>query len=1023
MLSYAARDLVRNPGRTLAALAGVALAVALVAATAFFVDASAARMTQRAIAPVAIDMQAGLTTPLASPLQLTEVVSGTQSLAAGQTTTVTLTALNGSTQDMTNLVVKDEVAQPLAYVPGSTTLNGAPLPDVAGESPLPSGVRVSRLSANATFVVTYQVRATTAVASLQALAFHGSASSAEEPAAVAANAAPGLSIESLATRILGVPGVQSADAVGGVDLGAGTLRTTATTLNQPLRVIALNPDYLTHYQLITVPSGRYTTDSVLLSADAASALSVTPGQSVTLAVPGRTTPLSLKVGGIADLTHADPLFVSRSPDTQGEFAPVPNVIVVPISTFETSILPALRVDATSSAPQLKAAPFFELDLHVDRTRLNSDPTVAVVTTQGLKRSIERVAPGQVNVIDNLSDSLSAARGDTILAKILFLFLGLPGVLLAAYLSRYAGGLLAEAQRRERAALRARGAQPRHLVSVLTYTTVAVAVVGAAFGLAVGALVVGVMLGPSALRTASPNSLALSAGTAVGAGVLTTALALYLPGRRALFRETNDERRELEVSASPVWLRMRIDLVLLGAAAVVWFITVVAGGFKPTTAEGQSVSLSFYTLLAPLLGWLGATLLAVRLLLLAGRHLSTRKGQGFKGAASGVLRRSVQRRSLPIASAVIAVGLAVGFGSSLAILVSTYDAEKSADARFVVGGDIRVTPSVAAPQQITFAGRLHVPGVTAVTAVAQNSGAIVGTDKRALVAIDPATFSEVASLPDSFFSGISAHDAMAALQNDPAGVLISKEMARTFNVQTGDQVRVQLPVAGGKPVPVTFHAAGMFINFPGYPQGIDLVGNLSFYRNATGVSRADVFLLRTADPSPAGVAQVAQSLKQSIGSSSPLLIETTATAINRDSSTLTALNLRGLGSLEALFAVVMSAIGVAIFVFGLLLQRRNELVTMRALGMGLGQLRALVVGEATIVAALSLVIGGLVGAAMAVMFVQVLTPLFTIPPTGLTVPADELVLLATLVLGGVGLASLVSARVLRRLNPAELLREE
>jgi len=120
---------------------------------------------------------------------------------------------------------------------------------------------------------------------------------------------------------------------------------------------------------------------------------------------------------------------------------------------------------------------------------------------------------------------------------------------------------------------------------------------------------------------------------------------------------------------------------------------------------------------------------------------------------------------------------------------------------------------------------------------------------------------------------------------------------------------------------------------------------------------------------------------------------------------------------------MSAIGVAIFVFGLLLQRRKEFVTMRALGMGLSQLRALVVGEAAIVAVFSLVIGGIVGAAMALMFVQVLRPLFTIQPTGLTVPFGELLLLTTLVLGGVGLSTVASAGILRRLNPAELLREE
>jgi len=120
---------------------------------------------------------------------------------------------------------------------------------------------------------------------------------------------------------------------------------------------------------------------------------------------------------------------------------------------------------------------------------------------------------------------------------------------------------------------------------------------------------------------------------------------------------------------------------------------------------------------------------------------------------------------------------------------------------------------------------------------------------------------------------------------------------------------------------------------------------------------------------------------------------------------------------------MSAAGVAIFVFGLLLQRRKEYVTMRALGIRMSQLRSLVLGEATVVAALSLIVGAVVGGAMAVMFVQILSPLFTIPPASLTVPTGQLTVLATLVLGGMGLSVLLAARSLRRLNPVELLREE
>jgi ABC-type antimicrobial peptide transport system permease subunit len=59
--------------------------------------------------------------------------------------------------------------------------------------------------------------------------------------------------------------------------------------------------------------------------------------------------------------------------------------------------------------------------------------------------------------------------------------------------------------------------------------------------------------------------------------------------------------------------------------------------------------------------------------------------------------------------------------------------------------------------------------------------------------------------------------------------------------------------------------------------------------------------------------------------------------------------------------------------------------------------------------------------MAVMFVQILSPLFTIPPASLTIPTGQLAVLATLVLGGMGLSVLLAARSLRRLNPVELLR--
>lgn len=1033
MFSFVLHDLVRNPRRTLAAVAGVALAVGLFSGIVFFVDSSAATMTQRAVAPVSIDMQAGLASPLASPLALTETVAGPVSLSTGQTVTLTLTVTNTGNRPATALLVKDAPPAPLAYVPGTTTLNGKLVPDsrrvnpdggsVLVESALAGGLNVGDLATSGSSTITYQARAMAAVPSVQALSLSGSVTSHEELAPVAANAAAPLNLADLARQISRLPGVATVDPLGSLDLAAGSLKAGALSVNQPLRVFAFGPTYPAHYPMVRITSGTFSPGTVLLSPDAARALGAAPGAVVSLSVPGRVQPIPLKVGGVADFSRADALFASRSPDNQGEFVQVPNVVVVSMDVFQDTILPALRVDAASPRPVLTTPPALELDVHVDRARLATDPSTAAVFTQGLKRSIERTAPGQVAVIDNLSDSLNAAKGDAILAKILFLFLGLPGVLLAAYLSRYAGSLLAQAQRREQATLRARGASPRHLVRALAYNTVAVAALGSMLGLGLGLAAALVIFGPASLATAAPSSLLLSALLSIVAGITTTGLALYLPGLRSLRREASEERREMAAVAAPTWVRLRLDFAFLAAAALVGLITYLAGGFKPTAAEGQSVSLSFYTLLAPLLGWVGGSLLAVRLIIFTAARLPDRRTGRFGQLTSGTLGRSLKRRSGSLASGVIAISLAVAFGASLAIFIATYQSEKKADARFLVGADLRVTPSTLNPQPPAFASQLQVPGVSAVTAVAQTSNAVVGTDKRALVAIDAAGFPRVAALPDSFFSGTTASGAMASLRADPAGVLVSADLARTFNVQLGDRVKVQLADRSGKLVPVTFHAAGLFNNFPGFPQGVDLIGNLAYYQSATGSSSADFFLVKAADPSQPSVERVAALLRSGPGQKTPLLIDSTASAVNKDQSTLVALNLRGLGSLESLYTVLISAAGIAIFVFGLLLQRRKEYVTMRALGIRFGQLRSLVLGEAGLVALLSLVVGGLVGTAMAYMFVSILGSLFTLPPASLTFPAQQLAVLAFLVLGGMGVSGLIAARSLGRLSPVELLREE
>jgi putative ABC transport system permease protein len=909
MRSYVVRDLVRNPRRTLASVAGIALAVGLFSGVSFFVDSSSSQMTERAIAPVTLDMQAGLIDSL-----------GTGSAAA-----------------------------------------------------------------------------------------------------VIANT-PALTVAQMQSAIGAVHGVRAVEAFASVVLPAGSARGPAGAVTGPVTVMGFDPSYLQSLSLVRTTAGTYRAGTALLSQPTTDLLGATPGTTVSVMLPGRATPLTAPVSAVADFSAATSLFLSRSPDTQGDFVASPYVVAVDTATFRDVVLPAVRADAAATAPVLTAQPVVELHVGIDRAALAADPATALVTARGLARSIERIAPGDIAVTDNLGDALTSAQTDSILAKVLFIFLGLPGVALAAYLSRYAGGVLAEAQRRERATLRARGLSPRSLLRGLALNTVLLAALGSVAGLALGfgalALVLNGLHGDTGAYVVS---IALS----LGAAVVTTALALYLPARRSLLLEISEERRELDVTRPAAWLRFRLDIALLAAAAVVGLVTWLGGGYQPApAAEAQSVSLSFYLLLAPAFLWIGGTLLAVRGLLALARRLSAGvSSASFRSRlVSKTALLSVLRRPRAAASGIIALSLAVAFGMSIALFVRTYQAEKLTDARFVNGADVRVTPTTGQPLPQSFAATLAVPGVRATTPVITTNSVLVGTEKRAMAAIDPATFPTVAQINPSFLTGIAPAQALADLSSDPHAVLIDNEVARTFNIQVGDHVRVQLmSQVTGKPVPVTFNAVGIYTNFPGFPQGIDFVGSLAGY-NAVVPTPTTLYLLDTGG-SDAVASAVATELRAGPGRATPLLIDTISTAVNHEQSTLAALNIDGLGRLETLHTVLLSALGIAIFVFGTLLRRRKEYITLRALGMRRRDLLALVIAEATMVAVASVVLGGIIGTAMALLFVQILRPLFTIPPTGVTVPALGVTALVGLVLVATVVASGAAGASLRRVHLVDVLREE
>jgi putative ABC transport system permease protein len=530
-----------------------------------------------------------------------------------------------------------------------------------------------------------------------------------------------------------------------------------------------------------------------------------------------------------------------------------------------------------------------------------------------------------------------------------------------------------------------------------------------------------------------------------AGLILTFLAAFLPTFGTLRSEITQERRNIRrTEQSPFWKRAYIDIILLTAAAVILVITQLNGGFKPTGNEGAAISLSFYIFLSPFFAWIGLTLLTLRLvesgLAKATRPLASffRKLFGEMGEIAG---KSITRRTARISAATTVIALTLSFGLSLALFQQTYTQEKQLDSQYIVGSDIRFTPALNTPQTPDFTSQLQIPGVLGVSGVARDPQALVGSEKNTIYGIDVTSFKKVAYLPDSFFvdgtspktldamrnrttnyAPGSAQQVLDALANTPNGVIISVEQAEKYNIQVGDPVLLRLYNRMTKQyTDVQALTVGLFTYFPTSSQDSDFILNRDFMTQSSGNPAMDYFLIKT-DGSAKTITNVSAALAEKYKNVMPVRIQSTETVVKVDQSSLTSMNLGGLGAMERFYTLLVVSVGLAIFLLAMINERQREFGAMRALGANLKQLRRFIFTEALTIGGLSLVIGSLIGIGLARLLVMLLGVVFTIPAAGLAWPVVELISMTAFVVIGMALSTMLSSQRLAKIKVVEALRE-
>jgi putative ABC transport system permease protein len=592
--------------------------------------------------------------------------------------------------------------------------------------------------------------------------------------------------------------------------------------------------------------------------------------------------------------------------------------------------------------------------------------------------------------------------------VLFLFLGLPGLILAIVLTLAIAASGGQRRAGEQSLLRVRGASVAQILRLETSDAILVGIGGLVIG---GALTLATS---RLLGMGIQESARYAPGWIASASVVGLALALgavLIPAWMQARQSTvSAARRTVKPSSTPLWQRMWLDVIILAIGAVELWRTASTGYAVVLAPEGVAAdSVNYEAFIAPVCLWIGGVLLSHRLLdggLRRGRRALSRLLTPVARSLSGLVAASLSRQKGLMTRGTVLVALAIAFSVSTAVFDTTYNGQSRVDAELTNGSDVTVSGPTAAAPSTKLAQLRAIPGVSAIQPM-QHRFAYVGNDLQDMFGINSRTIGEVTKVSNAFFSGGNAKATLDALARTNDGVLVSEETRVTYQLNPGDPLNLRVQSAIDHQYhAVPFHVLGVVREFPTAPRDSFLVVNSSYLAQKTGTDAAETVMMRVTGDRTA-VAEKARAIVADLPGSKVTDLGSVQRAI---SSSLTAVNLQGLTRLELAFAILLAA-GATGLILGLgLAERRRMFAILSGLGANARQLGAFLWSEALLMLVPGIIVGGLLGVGVAEVLVKMLTGIFDPPPEALAIPWGYLIFLAL-----AALASTVVAVVVLRIH--------
>lgn len=583
---------------------------------------------------------------------------------------------------------------------------------------------------------------------------------------------------------------------------------------------------------------------------------------------------------------------------------------------------------------------------------------------------------------------------------------LPALGLLFYFMWLLSGVTAQFQREEAAILASRGAGRSFLMGLAAFETFLLLGVGTPLGFGAGYLMARVMGLASdfltfARRSEFPATLLEVDWRLLGLALLILIGALLIPtinaARAGIVRHLRQRSRPRAFSAP---LKVAIDLALVGVTVYAYQQLNERGtlgiiGWEPSGDPFRDPLL----LLAPSLFVLTTALVLTHLFPLVMRPLDG-IGDRLKSFPTFMALRALYRQGGQYTSSLFLVMVCLTLGAFYSSMALSLNEWLEARIRYQVGADYRFEqgmppPAMGGPSEfapvanpevvnawlLPTSDYLALPGVERAVRTGEFAARprVAMGQEGVFLGIDRLDFPEVAYFRADFMQA-PLGEIMNRLGMFPQGVLVSSRFLRQHNLLEGQQLVVDITL-DGETYELSFLIVGVYNYFPtAYPADQEVfVGNLDYlFAQAGKETFHQIWLKIRPAADPAAIAQAVLDLGVY-----PIKRVDARARILLDEARVERIGLFGVLSVGFVATALLASLGLLVYTYASLQGRLQQIGMLRAIGIQMRQVLAMVSLEYAALIAYSIVAGVVLGVLTSYLFVPFFRvsgdPAFALPP--------------------------------------------